>query len=117
MDLEQIFDKQTQNKALQDTNYYKELANNWQRHLNGVEDVIKNLSFLTSKGITVEKQNYHEFNYTKATKNYYPCVRVKGGIIITKFSHYINVKSLHGFSLTGEHHTYESFVKQLVNCF
>lgn len=120
MSLEEIFKKEKSEKTDLEKNYENEIRKQWNDKLKASEVIMDKLSFLRTKGYKVEYENYHAFNMEEYDDNGFPCVRVASIVLVKPIkddSENIFVMALHGFPLAGEVHTYESFVKKLINTF
>lgn len=118
MDLEKVFNTEQEKKNSARNKYVQERETLWNQCLVGAREVYAKLSFLKEKGYSVEIQYDHAFNYDLDSNGRHPNVRVNK--IITIHKHILDddcimVSSLGKFALMGEKHTYESFIKKLIN--
>ena len=118
MSLEELFNKEKSKKDKEKEDWENKLKKQWNTYYDNAKEVMDKLSFLRQKGYVLSYDNFEPFNIKLANKDYYPRVRINDFINVTLHKNNdgteeLKVSSLGNFSLMGEKHSYESFIKKL----
>lgn len=116
--LSDIFDKEKEKKERERSAYVEKLKKNWEEYKRGAEKAFEKLSFLNERGYKI-KLLAGAFNEQDARDDRYPKILVQDVTHVIKNDYHaedeIGVSGLGKFSLSGEVHTYESFIKKLIS--
>ena len=118
MSLENILDSAISKEKLENQKYVNELKERWENRRIGANYIFEKLSFLKDKGVKISKGNDTDFDYSKAHNGFFPDVRIDNMNLITisksgDEGDDIRVSGIAQFSIRGESHTFESFLKKI----